>query len=91
MADQEGVPLDELLAYVERAVRGDLNLQIQLLETMRRLAGHPTAPAEERALGDVVVAILLGDRDPDLNRLPPEAAADVQELLERLKPSSNKL
>jgi hypothetical protein len=91
MANEEGVPLDELLIYVERAVRGDLNLHIQLLETMRRLAGHPTAPPEERALGDVVVSILLGDHDPDFDRLPPEAAAEVQDLLERLKPSSHKL
>jgi hypothetical protein len=41
MANEEGVPLDELLIYVERAVRGDLNLHIQLLETMRDFAGRP--------------------------------------------------
>ncbi len=84
MTSDDGVPLDQVLAYVERAVRGDINLHMQLLETMRQLANHPSAPHEERALGEVLVAVLLGERDPDLNELPDEAAEDVQALLERL-------
>lgn len=88
MNDEDGVPLDELLVYVERALRGDMNLHMQLLETMRRLANHPTAPPEERALGDVLVAVLLGEKNPDLSKLPPEAAEDVHALLIRLKSNS---
>jgi hypothetical protein len=88
MSDQNGVPLDELLAYIERAVRGDVNLHMQLLETMRRLANHPTAPPAERALGEVLVAVLLGERQPNLDKLPPEAAEDVRALLEKLKSNS---
>ena len=84
MANKEGVPLDRLLVLVERAVRGDPNLQIQLIETMRQLAGHPTAPRDERALGDVIAAILIGNREPNLSKLPPEAAKEVQRLLKRL-------
>lgn len=85
MGNEDGVPLEQLLAYVERAVRGDVNLHMQLLGTMRQLANHPTAPPEERALGDVLLAVLLGDRQPELGQLPPEAAEDVRALLERLK------
>lgn len=88
MSNEDGVRLDELLAYIERAVRGDVNLHTQLLETMRRLANHPTAPPEERALGDVLVAVLLGERQPDLAKLAPEAAEDVHALSERLKSNS---
>lgn len=88
MGNEDGVPLDELLAYIERAMRGDVNLHMQLLETMRRLANHPTAPPEERSLGEVLVAVLLGEREPDLSKLPTEAAEDVHALVERLKLNS---
>jgi hypothetical protein len=89
MADEQGVPLDRLLLLIERAVRGDPNLQMQLIETMRQLANHPTAPPEEHALGDVLTAILIGNREPDLSKLPPDAAEEVQQLLERLSSAQN--
>jgi hypothetical protein len=84
MSSREGVPVEEVLAYIEKAVGGDVNLQMQLLETMRQLAGHPTAPQEERALGEALSQVLVGKRDPDLSRLDPEAAAEVRALLDRL-------
>jgi hypothetical protein len=91
MANERGVPLDQLLVLVERAVRGDPNLQIQLIETMRQLANHPTAPREERALGDVITAILIGNREPDLRKLSPDAAEEVQQLLKRLFSAKNEI
>lgn len=91
MANEVGVPLDRLLVHVERAVREDPNLQVQLIETMRQLANHPTAPREERALGDVITAILTGSREPDLSKLPPQAAEEVQQLLKRLSQAKNEI
>jgi hypothetical protein len=89
MVNEQGVPLDRLLLLIERAIRGDPNLQMQLIETMRQLANHPTAPREERALGDALTAILIGNRRPDLSNLPPDAAQEVQGLLERLSSARN--
>lgn len=87
MSSREGVPVEEVLAYIERAVGGDVNLQMQLLETMRQLARHPTAPREERALGEALSQVLVGERDPDLSELDPEAAEEVRGLLDRLEAS----
>jgi hypothetical protein len=88
-SDEQGVPLDRLLLLIERAIHGDPNLQMQLIETMRQLANHPTAPREERALGDVLTGILIGNREPDLSKLPPDAAEEVGRLLERLSSAQN--
>ena len=80
-----GVKLDEVLAYVERALRGDRRLASQLHQTFLQLANHPTAPPEERALGRVLGRILLGERNPDLSELHPEMVAEIQALLEKLE------
>lgn len=80
----EGITLETLWTYVEQAVRGDRKLRAQLFRTMQRLANHPSAPCEERALGAVISQVLMGDRDPDLSSLPGEIAEEVRLLLQRL-------
>jgi hypothetical protein len=84
-AAQPGVPLDQLLVYVEQAVRGDRHLLVQLFRQFQLLAHHPTAPGEERLLGEILCLVLMGERHPDLSRLPGEMAADIQEMLDRLQ------
>ena len=79
-----GVPLDILLGYVERAVRGDRLLLVQLFRELQRLAHLKGAPPEERCLGEVLSLVLMGDRCPDLSGLPAEAAKEIQSMLGRL-------
>jgi hypothetical protein len=79
-----GVPLDVLLGYVERAVRGDRLLLVQLFRELQRLARLGGAPPVERRLGEVLSLVLMGDRCPDLSGLPEEAAQEIQSMLERL-------
>lgn len=82
---EPGVPLDQLLEYVERAVRGDRPLLVSLFRQFQRLAHHPDAPEEERRLGEILSQILMGERRPDLGCLPADMVADIEELLVRLK------
>lgn len=77
----EPVSLTEVLAYIERALRGDRRLLTQLFREFQQLANHPSAPQEERALGEVLGRILIGDRNPDLSRLDSEAAEELAEWL----------
>ena len=81
----QGLTLPQLLDLVERAARGDRELGGQLFEAMRRLAGDPGQPPQMRALGKVLVSILVGERDPNLDGLPPELASAVRGLLARLR------
>ena len=74
---QAGVDLGQLLDYVSRALDGDRRLSDQLFWQFQRLAALPSAPSEERALGVALGRILLGDRQPDLSKLNPDAAAEV--------------
>ncbi len=57
----------------------------QLFEAMRGMAGDPDAPPEMRALGDVLLRILIGERNPNLDGLPPELASAVRGMLGRLR------
>jgi hypothetical protein len=77
--------LDQLLLYVERAVRSDRRLLIQLFRTFQQLSSHPSAPSEDRALGEILSRILMGDRQPDLSGLPSDMANEVNDLVERLQ------
>jgi hypothetical protein len=81
---QEGVSIEQLLEYVGRALDGDRRLSDRLFWQFQRLAALPSAPPEERALGVALGRILLGDRQPDLSRLDPEAAAEVAAFLARI-------
>jgi hypothetical protein len=80
-----GVSLETLLEYVERAVRGDRRLLVQLFRTFQQLAGLPDAPPEERALGATLSLVLMGEREPDLSALPCDMAGEVRGLLVRLQ------
>lgn len=81
---ETGVPLDQLLGYVERAVRGDRRLLVQLFRQMQRLAHLPAAPPVERRLGEILSMILMGERKPLLDDLPPDMAEEIQEMLRRI-------
>jgi len=83
--DQPGLGLEQLLRYVERAVQGDRRLLVALFRQMQRLAHHPTAPPEERRLGEILSLVLMGDRKPDLRGLPPDMADEITNWLEHLR------
>ena len=84
-APEGGLTLPQLLDLVERAARGDQQLGGQLFNAMRGLAADRQQPAELRALGEVLFRVLIGDHDPNLDRLPPELASAVRGLLGRLR------
>jgi hypothetical protein len=83
--DAPGLPLDQLLGYVEQAVHGDRRLLVGLFRQLQVLAHHPTAPPEERRLGEVLSLVLMGDRSPDLSGLPEDMAEEIRVWVERLR------
>ncbi len=60
-------------------------LRQPLLDLTRQMAADSNAPAEVRALGEVLLAVLSGERSPDLSALPEELAAGVREMLASLE------
>jgi len=82
-----GLSLDDLLGVVALACTPDAppGLAEQLHAATRTLAADPNAPAEIRALGRALNAVLSGDRAPDLSALPPELADKVWGMLGALK------
>ena len=82
---EPGVTLEQLLLFVERAVRGDRNLLVALFRTLQQLAHHPTAPPEERVLGEILSQVLMGETNPDLSALPPGMREEVSALLARIR------
>jgi hypothetical protein len=85
---QQPITLKQLLVYVERAVRGDRQLLVGLFQQLERLAHLPSAPREERLLGEILGRVLMGEREPDLTALSPEAAREIQAMLDRLQDKS---
>jgi hypothetical protein len=81
--------LEELLAYTGRAVGGDRRLLAQLFRQMQRLANLPDAPPEERALGEVMSRILIGEREPDLSALPDDMAGEIRQWLKGILPTGD--
>jgi hypothetical protein len=90
LLSQQGITLEQLLVYVERAVQSDRRLLVQLIREMQQLAHHPTAPPEEQAVGEVLSRVLMGDRNPDLSHLPPDIADEVQQMLDRMRARAGK-
>jgi hypothetical protein len=82
--EQQGVSLQQVLVYVERALTSDRRLLVQLYYQFQQMAKRPGVPGAESQLGEVLCSILIGEREPDLDKLDPEAAQDIQELLARL-------
>jgi hypothetical protein len=60
-------------------------LLVQLFRTLQQLAHLPSAPPEERMLGEILSRILMGEREPDLDSLSPDLADEVRVMLDRLK------
>jgi hypothetical protein len=83
--EQSGAPLDQVPDYMERAVRGDRRLRVQLFRQMQRLAHLPGAPAEERRLGEILCAILMGERNPDFSSMPEEMVEELEGFLARIR------
>ena len=81
---QQGVSLQQVLVYVEQALTGDRRLLVQLFHQFQQMAKQPGVPVAERRLAEVLCSILMGEREPDLAKLEPEAAQEIQELLSRL-------
>jgi tetratricopeptide (TPR) repeat protein len=84
--DQEGqgVTLSQLLELVERAAAGgDKELGGQLFTAFQQMSRAEDSTSS--ALGNVLLRVLVGEREPDLSKLPDEVASAVRGLLSRLK------
>jgi tetratricopeptide (TPR) repeat protein len=80
-----GLTIPQLLDLVEQAAGGNQALGGQLFNAFQGMAGDPNAPPEIKALADVLLHVLIGERSPDLSRLPAELASAVRGLLGRLR------
>lgn len=83
--EPQGMSLEQLLGLVEQAAGGNRQLGEQLFGLFQQLRGDVNQPQEIRALGDVLLKVLLGDRNPDVSPLPEELASMVRGLLGRLR------
>jgi tetratricopeptide (TPR) repeat protein len=85
-AQQEGITLEQLFDLVAQACQPDApaGLAAQLHAVTQGLATDAGMPAEVRALGRALNAVLSGDRAPDLTALPPQLAGAVRELVAQL-------
>jgi hypothetical protein len=83
------VTLPQLLSMVERACRGEKALSQQLFTAFMQMRLQPGTPPNERALADVLIQILIGDRQPALDALEEEDIQPVQELIGRLAASGS--
>ena len=81
----EDLTLEQLLVFVERALNGDRLLLVQLYHELQRLAQHPSAPAEERALADVLCRVLMGGMPTDISHLPQSMQEELEGLFGRMK------
>jgi len=82
--EQQGISLQQVLVYVEQALTGDRRLLVQLFHQFQQMAKQPGVPSAESQLGEVLCSILIGEREPDLDKLDPKAAQEIQDLLSRL-------
>lgn len=84
--EQQGITLEQLFELVAQACRPDApaGLAAQLHATTQGLATAADAPAELRALGRALNAILSGERNPDTSALPPALAEMVRALVAQI-------
>ncbi len=81
--EPEGITLEQLFEYVAQACRPDApaGLAARLHALTQQIATDASAPAEIRALGRALNAVLSGDRAPDLSALPTELADAMRALI----------
>jgi tetratricopeptide (TPR) repeat protein len=84
-AEEQGITLPQLLELVERAAGGDHELGGKLFPMLQQMARDAKAPKEVQILGDVLVRVMAGVRDPDLTGLPDELASAIRGMLGRLR------
>lgn len=75
--EQQGVTLPQLLELAERAAGGNKELGEQLFNAFQQMARNDD-PAMS-ALGNVLLRVLVGEREPSLDGLPDEVASAVRE------------
>ncbi len=80
---ESGVTLPQLLDLIERAAGGDQQLGGQLFGAFQQMSRAEDATMS--ALGNVLLRVLVGEREPDLSKLPDELASAVRGLVGRLK------
>lgn len=83
--EPQGMSLEQLLGLVEQAAGGDRQLGEHLFGLFKDMRSDMNQPQEIRALGDVLLKVLLGDRNPDVSQLSEELASMVRGLLGRLR------
>lgn len=85
----QAVTLAQLLGWVEQACRGDKPLSQRLFAVFMQMRLHPKTPANEKALAEVLIRILIGERAPALDQLDAEDVQPVRDLLQRLSATPN--
>jgi hypothetical protein len=74
----------QLIELVERACHGDQALSQQLFAAFMQMRLHPSTPSNERALANILIRVLIGERSPSLHELEEEDIQPIQEMLQRL-------
>ena len=87
----QALTLPQLLELVERAAGGDRQLGGQLFGAFQQMRADPNAPPDQQALAEVLLRVLIGDLQPNLDALPPELASYVRGMLGRLKARGQQL
>lgn len=85
----EGIGLDDFLGLVVSACgpEAPAGLGERVFQAARAMETQQDGPPDLHALGRVLIAILTGDRAPDLSALSPELAEKVQGVLEAIRPA----
>jgi hypothetical protein len=78
------ITLPQLLELVERACRGDKILSQQLFGVFMQMRLRPNTPPNEAALANLLIRVLIGERQPGLDGLDEEDIQPVKDLLDRL-------
>ena len=80
---EQGVTLPQLLEYVERAAKGDKELGGQVFTAFQQMARDDNPLMS--TMGKVLLRVLVGERNPNLDGLPDEVASAIRGMLGRLK------